>query len=72
MAKKIDCGGPSAKFCRERQFPPSKCQPGSFRTKALAKGRKGVFCRPKGQKTLRLQSLLRPMRAPKCKVCRAR
>ena len=68
--KKIDCGGPKAKFCRERQFPPSRCLPGTTRTiksgKALI-----VICRPKGLKgKSRAQSILRPMRSPKCSVCR--
>ena len=46
---KQDVGGPRAKFCRERQFSPSVCDPRSFRTKPVSKKTKLVVCCPKGK-----------------------
>lgn len=75
--RKIDCGGPRATYCRERLNPPSRCAKSSFRTKSLVRGRKLVICCPKGKWRARrctvgtiAQSLLRPMTADKCRVCR--
>lgn len=68
---KIDCGSPRAKFCRERKTPPSRCKRGSFRTVKRGKVTL-VVCRPKGEKTTRVQSILRPMHSPRCSVCRMR
>lgn len=67
--KKIDCGGPKAGFCRERQFPPSRCTPGTFRTVKSGNARI-VVCRKKGQKTTSAQTILRPKSSPKCRACR--
>lgn len=70
--KKIDCGKGAAGYCRERQFPPSSCRRGSFRTVRSGSARI-VVCRPKGRGTkTRAQSILRPMSHPKCGVCRVR
>lgn len=73
MAKKIDCGGPRAHFCRERQFPPSRCVRGTTRTVRSGKGVRIVVCRVKGlHGKTRAQSILRPFTSPKCGACRVR
>lgn len=36
-------------FRRVRRFSPKRCAPGSFRTKAIAKGGRLVVCCPKGK-----------------------
>lgn len=47
---------PGWTYVRERKIPPSRCQPGSYRTKRLsAKGAKdvlGVFCCPRGTRLI--------------------
>ena len=45
----IDKGGPKAKFCRQRQFDPRQCAPGSFRTKKIKANMRLVICCPKGK-----------------------
>lgn len=74
--KKIDCGGPSARFCRERQFPPSRCARGSMRTVRSGTARVVVCC-PKGKFKngrcrvgMRAQTILRPFSSSKCGTCR--
>lgn len=75
--KKIDCGGPSATYCRERQAPPSHFDKRSLRTVKQGKARIVIGC-PKGkwdQKAkrcrvgTRAQTILRPMNNPKCGRC---
>ena len=51
--KKMDCGGPKAKFCRERQFPPSWCTKGTFRVTGTGETHI-VVCRVKKQYRKRL------------------
>ena len=76
MRKKIDCGGPRAHFCRERQMSPGRCAKGSTRTVKRGSTRIVVCC-PKGKYTrgrcrvgMRAQSILRPFTSSKCGVCR--
>jgi len=76
--KGIDCGGPRAKFCRERQMAPGRCAPGSTRTVKRGKNRIVVCC-PKGRFKrgrctvgMRAQSILRPFSSAKCSVCRVK
>jgi hypothetical protein len=70
--KKIDCGGPRAHYCRERQFSPKKCVKGTIRTIRSGSARI-VVCRVKGLRSKsRAQSILRPHSNPKCAACRVR
>ena len=78
MGKKIDCGGPSSHYCRERQFPPSRCARGSLRTVTRGRNRVVVCC-PRGKFKrghctvgTRAQTILRPHGSAKCGVCRIR
>jgi len=76
--KKIDCGGPLAHFCRERQVSPSKCAKGSTRTVKRGAARivvccpKGKFRRGRCTVGMHAQSILRPFSNPKCARCRVR
>lgn len=72
----IDC---KKTTCRERQAPPGKFDRRSFRMKRLRGGVLLVIGCPKGKwnkKTrrcrvgTRVQSIVRPMRSPRCRVCR--
>ncbi len=74
----IDCGSGSAQFCRERQFAPSNCAPGSTRTVKSGRARV-ITCCPRGHYrrgrclvAIKAQSILRPKSHPKCNVCRVR
>ena len=60
---------PKGRYFRERQFDPSKCQPGTMRTIDVGKkgGHKAVICRPRGKKTTRTQSILHPRTAREAK-----
>jgi hypothetical protein len=70
--KGIDCGSGRARFCRERQFSPSRCIRGTTRTVKSGKSRI-IVCRVKGGRgKTRAQSILRPMGSPKCNVCSIR
>lgn len=70
--KGIDCGGPKSKFCRQRQFSPSRCIRGTTRTIRSGKNRI-IVCRVKGlHGKTRAQSILRPFTSPKCNVCKVR
>jgi len=70
--KGIDCGGPRAHFCRERQFSPSRCVRGTTRTIRSGSTRI-IVCRVRGLRgKTRAQSILRPFTSPKCGVCRVR
>ena len=53
---------PGGRYYRERLLDPSKCQPGTMRTKDIGApgGHKAIVCRPRGKKTTRVQSLLHP------------
>jgi hypothetical protein len=76
---KVDCGGPTASYCRERQLDPNLFDPKSFRTIQRGRGKHSVRlvlgC-PKGHWDgtrcdvgMRAQTVLRPLTNPKCSVC---
>jgi hypothetical protein len=45
-------------YTRYRQFPPSECRAGTFRTKKVSPEHEIVLCKKKGSKKQRVQSLL--------------
>ena len=78
--KKLDCGGPKARFCRERQFPPGWCEKGSFRVTGTGETHI-VVCKVKRAYRKRLhvgkrggataaQSILRPKTAARVRKAR--
>jgi hypothetical protein len=80
VKKGIDC---KANTCRERLAPPARFESRSFRMKRLKGGRMLVVGCPRGHYHpkrrgkkcdvgLLAQSLVRPLKNPKCRVCRIR
>lgn len=77
MAKrKIDCGGPRARYCRERKAPVSSFDRRSLRTVIRSGGLVVVGC-PRGawdaraercRAGTRAQAVLYPMSSPKCRA----
>ena len=47
----------SKNWIRERQFSPSKCRKGTFRTKVLSKKKQVVLCKKKGSRKQSVQSI---------------
>lgn len=46
-------------YKRERQFNPSKCRPGTFRTKKVSNNVSLILCKKKGQSEQSVQSILK-------------
>ncbi len=53
---------------RERQFNPSNCQEGTFRTITMGDGQKGVICKKKGEDKTSLQTIIKKKGKKKEKI----